>query len=133
MLLIIMSWIVSMQLFRRLRTTAASHGRPAGSAGAEPQTSRAGGSLAVCMPHRIARARRLSRPRRPACACLLTVPSSLTTIASLARTRLRHLITSHQLAVRRTCRSQSQTVRMPSCSLSATVEVCLPRRIRCIT
>ena len=37
--------------------------------------------------------------------CLLTVPASLTTIASLARTHLCHLITSHQLAVRRTCKS----------------------------
>ena len=34
------------------------------------------------------------RRRRPACACVFAVPASLTTTASLAPTRLRHLITS---------------------------------------
>ena len=54
--------------------------------------------IRVLLPHLRRRAGYLRITRRPACACLLTVPASLTTIASLARTRPRHLITSHRLA-----------------------------------
>ena len=59
------------------------------------------------------------RISKPFCACLFAVPASLTTIASLARTRLRHLMTSQQLAVRRTCKrtpTNKQQTEQPFCA-----------------